>query len=78
MPKQKKVTISIDPQQLEWLERNNYKLDELVHRYVNELMRSIEKTKEGVVIPAFVKAPSDDVLKEKLKKNPKLRHLVKD
>lgn len=81
MPKKNpptKITITIEKEQLDWLEKNKYNLSALVRTYLKEFIPSLEKTKKGIVIPAFIKAPNDEALKEKLRKNPKFRHLVKD
>lgn len=77
-PRQKKVIVHVREDQLEWLKKNKYSLDDIVRTYLEEFIRSMDKTKKGIVIPAMIKAPSDMELIDQIKKNPKLRHLIKD
>ena len=73
------VEVKLSKEHDEWLKKNKFNLSQLVYAYLKEFIPSIEKTKQGIMIPVmFMKAPDDTELKKKLKKNPKFKHLVKE
>lgn len=77
MPGTVKVQVTIDRDQLAWLQKNKFDLSFLVHAHLKELIRSIEVTKQGIAVPAAVlKTPDDDTLRKKLKKTPHLRRVL--
>lgn len=76
MGKLVKASVEIEKDQRDWLKKNNYSLSPLVRQYLNEFIGTMERTKQGIAVPAIVKAADDDTIRERLKKNPKLRHLV--
>ena len=69
------TSVSLERGQLEWLEKNHYNLSSLTRAYLNEFIQTMEKTKT-VVIPAWIKAADMEELKERAKKNPRLKRIV--
>jgi hypothetical protein len=67
--------VTLPKSQIEWLEKKKFNLSRLVNDYLKEFIASMEKTK-SVAIPAYIKAADDETIKARLRKNPKLRHLV--
>lgn len=77
-PAIEKATVEIEKSQLDWLKKNKYNLNSLVRSYIKELIDSVDKTKQGIVIPAMIKAPTDNQLRKRLKKTKRLSHLAEE
>ena len=77
-PNMVKTAISIKKEQLEWIEKNHYNLSSLTRAYLDEFIRTMTKTKEGIVVPAWVKMADKKTFKEMAKKNPRLKKIVGD
>jgi len=68
--------VSIRKSQLEWIKKNHYNLSAVVREYLDEFIRTMEKTKEGIAVPAWVKALDKDALRERMRQNPKLKSII--
>ncbi len=77
-PRLAEAIVTVREDQLEWLKKNRYDLSSLTQAYLDEFIRSIEKTKKGIVVPAWIKVASKETIRERARKNPRLKRFLKD
>lgn len=76
-PEMVTATVTIEKNQLEWLQKKKYDLSSLTRAYLNELIVSMEKTKK-MTIPVWIKGANMESLKARAHKNPVIRKILEE